>query len=258
MEPGPDIAGPEPVLQGGAVELVRIARRLSKDVDALRFAAPVEHVYNPLAYAAAPHEDYLRRYGEAKGRVLLVGMNPGPFGMVQTGVPFGDAGLVRDWLAIEGDVAKPKREHPKRPIEGFACTRSEVSGSRLWGWARDRFGTPQDFFARFFVANYCPLAFLEDTGRNRTPDKLPAAEREPLYAACDRALRAQITALQPRLVVGIGAFALDRARPITDALGIPVGTIRQPSPASPRANRGWAAEAERELRALGVDLPIAT
>ncbi|HET6585859.1 MAG TPA: uracil-DNA glycosylase family protein [Nannocystaceae bacterium] len=237
------------------MELVEIARRLRREVDALRFAAPVTCVYNPLDYAAAPHEAYLQRYGTAPGRVLLVGMNPGPFGMVQTGVPFGEVGLVRHWLEIDGKVAKPRHEHPKRPIEGFACKRGEVSGARLWGWARERFGTPERFFARFFIANYCPLAFLEDTGRNRTPDKLPAAEREPLFAACDRALRAAMIELQPSLVVGIGAFALDRAAPIAAELGVRVGTILHPSPASPRANRGWAAEAERELALLGVDLP---
>jgi single-strand selective monofunctional uracil DNA glycosylase len=237
------------------VELVQIARRLARDVDKLKFAAPVTCVYNPLDYAAAPHEEYLRRYGGLGGRVLLVGMNPGPFGMVQTGVPFGDVGFVKQWLEIEGSIGKPRCEHPKRPIEGFACTRNEISGSRLWGWARERFGTPQHFFSRFFVANYCPLAFLEDTGRNRTPDKLPAAEREPLYAACDRALRAVLVTLQPSLIVGIGAFALDRARPLAQDLGLRFGTILHPSPASPRANRGWAQEAERELLALGVDLP---
>jgi len=236
------------------VELVRIARKLARDVDALRFAPPVVCVYNPLDYAAESHEEYLRRYGEGTGRVLLLGMNPGPFGMVQTGVPFGDVGFVKQWLEIDGTIRHPACEHPKRPIEGFACKRNEISGSRLWGWARDRFGTPARFFERFFVANYCPLAFLEDTGRNRTPDKLPAAEREALYAACDRALKANMTVLKPKLVVGIGAFACDRARPIGDALGIPVGTILHPSPASPRANRGWAAEAERELAALGVPL----
>jgi single-strand selective monofunctional uracil DNA glycosylase len=237
------------------VELVQIARRLARDVDKLKFAAPVTCVYNPLDYAAAPHEEYLRRYGSLGGRVLLVGMNPGPFGMVQTGVPFGDVGFVKKWLEIDGKIGKPRCEHPKRPIEGFACSRCEISGSRLWGWARDRFGTPQEFFSRFFVANYCPLAFLEDTGRNRTPDKLPAAEREPLYAACDRALRAAMVALQPSLIVGIGSFALDRARPLAAELGLRFGTILHPSPASPRANRGWAQEAERELVALGVDLP---
>ncbi len=234
--------------------LVRISRKLADDVDRLTFAKPVTHVYNPLRYARAPHERYLERHGGAEGRVVLLGMNPGPFGMVQTGVPFGEIDAVKNWLGIEAKVDRPAREHPARPIEGFACTRAEVSGARLWGWAKDRFATPERFFADFFVMNYCPLAFLEQGGKNRTPDKLPAAEREALYAACDAALAASLKHLRPRLVVGIGAFALARAEPLAAELRIPTGTILHPSPASPLANRGWAAQAERQLEALGISL----
>jgi single-strand selective monofunctional uracil DNA glycosylase len=174
--------------------------------------------------------------------------------MAQTGVPFGEVHLVRDWLGLEAPVGKPVHEHPKRPVEGFECSRSEVSGRRLWGWARERFGTPRAFFARFFVHNYCPLIFLEQSGRNRTPDKLPAAEREPLFAACDRALRRTAEALSPRWVVGVGVFAEDRARGALEGLGVQLGRILHPSPASPAANRGWAEQAERELAGLGIEI----
>lgn len=222
----------------------------------MQFSSPVAYVYNPLDYARVPHEAYLSRFGTKTGRIVLLGMNPGPFGMAQTGVPFGEVALVRDWMGIDGTVKKPKPEHPKRPIEGFDCTRSEVSGSRLWGWARDRFGTPEAFFDRFYVMNYCPLVFMEDTGRNRTPDKLPVAERTPLFEACDRAMRDSIDALAPTRVIGVGAFAKKRAaRVLGDA--IEIGSILHPSPASPKANRGWAPLAEAELRAQGVKLPRA-
>jgi single-strand selective monofunctional uracil DNA glycosylase len=233
------------------VDPIRISRRLARGADALRFAPPVTHVYNPLRYARACHEAYLERYAGARGGALLIGMNPGPWGMVQTGVPFGEVELVREWLGIEARVGRPDPEHPKRPVQGFACTRSEVSGKRLWGWARERFGRPERFFARFFVWNYCPLAFLEESGRNRTPDKLPAAEAEPLFALCDEALRALVAELVPEHVIGIGAFAQRRARL---ALGEErsVGSILHPSPASPLANRGWAARAERQLDDLGI------
>ncbi|HEU4618204.1 MAG TPA: uracil-DNA glycosylase family protein [Gammaproteobacteria bacterium] len=234
--------------------LVAISRRLAERVERLRFAPPVCCTYNPLVYAREPHERYLMRYGAAPKEVLLVGMNPGPFGMVQTGVPFGDVAMVRDWLGIEGTVLRPRNEHPKRPVRGFACERSEVSGSRLWGWARARFGTPEKFFARFFVANYCPLAFVEDTGRNRTPDKLPAAEREALFAICDAALREVVDYFSPRLVVGVGGFAERRARESLAGLGCAVGAILHPSPANPLANRGWAEIIEGQLAALGVEL----
>jgi single-strand selective monofunctional uracil DNA glycosylase len=237
------------------LNLVDVARNLSEEVDRLVFSAPVSHVYNPLDYASAAHAQYLERFGGAPKEVLFLGMNPGPWGMAQTGVPFGEVGAVRGWLGIDAEVGRPDPEHPKRPIMGFACTRSEVSGARLWGWARDTFGTPERFFNRFFIANYCPLAFMESSGRNRTPDKLPAVEREPLLAACDRALVRTVEILRPQIVIGVGAFAEGRACAALDGLDTRIGRILHPSPASPTANRGWADRATRELRAAGVALP---
>jgi single-strand selective monofunctional uracil DNA glycosylase len=175
--------------------------------------------------------------------------------MAQTGVPFGDVEMVRGWLGIEAAVDQPEREHPKRPVAGFHCPRHEVSGRRLWGWARARFATPERFFARFFVANYCPLVFMEASGRNRTPNTLPRHERGPLFGACDRALRDTVAALGPDHVVGVGQFAADRAAEALAGTGVRVGRILHPSPASPAANRGWERQAERALRELGIDLP---
>lgn len=233
------------------MDLARIARRLAREADALRFDPPVAYVYDPLDYAWAPHREYLRRYGAGPKEVVLLGMNPGPFGMAQTGVPFGDVVMVRDWLGIEGPVGRPPREHPKRPVLGFACRRREVSGQRLWGWARERFGSPEAFFARFFVLNYCPLCFLEASGRNRTPDRLPAAERAPLFRACDAALRRAVQALGPWVVLGVGRFAAVRAAEALAGLRVAVGSVPHPSPASPLANRGWARHMDAALAALG-------
>jgi single-strand selective monofunctional uracil DNA glycosylase len=235
-------------------ELVKVSRALSRVISKLDFAAPVTHVYNPLQYAKRPHELYLNRFGSGRKEVVLVGMNPGPFGMGQTGVPFGDVGFVRDWMGIEAPVDRPADEHPKRPVLGFDCERSEVSGSRLWGWAKDRFGTPERFFSRFFVLNYCPVLFMESTGRNRTPDKLPAEERAALLPLCDRALLEAVEVLSPALVVGVGAWATKRARAALGEDGPAIGTVLHPSPASPKANRGWAPQAESDLRGLGIDL----
>ncbi len=235
--------------------LVDISRALARRVDKLQFAPPVTHVYNPLTYAAAVHESYLRRFGSGHKRVVCLGMNPGPFGMVQTGVPFGDVSMVRDWMDIGGAVEQPKRQHPRRPIQGLACTRTEVSGTRLWGWARTRFGTPERFFKDFFVVNYCPLAFVEDSGRNRTPDKLPANEQARLFECCDEALRLTVNLLRPTFVVGIGAFATARARAVLGANSVTVTSILHPSPASPLANKDWAGTVERQLAAAGVPLP---
>ena len=175
--------------------------------------------------------------------------------MAQTGVPFGEVAAVRDWLEIDAAIGKPANEHPKRLIDGLACGRSEVSGARIWGWAKDLFATPDRFFERFFVGNYCPLSFMEASSRNRTPDKLPAAEREPLFAACDRALRRTVDCLRPALVVGVGVFAEQRAQHALHGTGVRIGRILHPSPASPAANRGWAEQASSQLRELGVALP---
>ena len=237
--------------------LLKIARQLADDVDALSFAPPTTHVYNPLRYAWALHAEYLRRFGDGEGRVLWLGMNPGPWGMAQTGVPFGEVSVVRDWMGLAGKVERPAHEHEKRPIEGLSCQRSEVSGQRLWGLARERYGTPEAFFAEFFVVNYCPLVFMEASAKNRTPDKLPASEAAPLYAACDRALRATVLDLAPRRVIGVGAFAEARAREALTGLDVPIGRILHPSPASPVANRGWAGAAARELALQGIQLPRA-
>jgi len=231
--------------------LVAAARELSDAVDKLDFAAPVSHVYNPLAYAWAPHELYLRRFATGRKRVVFIGMNPGPFGMVQCGVPFGEIDAVRDWMGIAAPVTKPVLENPKRPIEGFACTRSEVSGRRLWGLFQQRFRTAEAFFADHLVANYCPLAFF-DHGRNLTPDKLPAHEAAPLYAACDEHLRELVAAVQAEWVVGIGAFAEGRAREALAGTPVRFGRILHPSPASPAANRGWAEAATKQLTELGI------
>jgi len=236
-------------------DLIAAARRLCRAVDRLNFAAPVTHVYNPLRYAWRAHEIYLRRYGNNPKRVLFLGMNPGPFGMAQTGVPFGQIAAVRDWLGIEAQIDRPADEHPKRPIAGFDCHRSEISGERLWGLFAKRFGTAEKFFQEHLVMNYCPLAFLEESGRNRTPDKLPARERTALFAVCDAHLREIVRILKPEWLIGVGDFALQRAREVVGAsasAGPRLGRILHPSPACPASNNDWAGAATAQLRQLGV------
>jgi single-strand selective monofunctional uracil DNA glycosylase len=243
-----------------APTLLTAARELSQSLGGLRFAPPVAHVYDPLQYAFAPYEAYVRRYGATRKRVVLLGMNPGPFGMMQTGVPFGEVAAVRDWMRLAAPVQRPPSEHPKRPIEGFACARSEVSGRRLWGWAAQRFGAAEAFFADWFVLNYCPLVFLEASGRNFTPDKLPAAERRAVAEACDRHLAAALGALQPEWAIGIGGYAERCLRGVLEggavdsalARRIQVAQILHPSPASPAANRGWSEAVDAKLGALGL------
>jgi single-strand selective monofunctional uracil DNA glycosylase len=235
-------------------KLWRAAQKLSDALERIEFGPPVTHVYNPLRYAARPHREYLRRYANTKKDIVLLGMNPGPFGMAQTGVPFGEITHVRDFLGIDSAIDKPEHEHPARPIEGFACKRSEVSGARLWSALAARHASADKLFERRFIANYCPLVFMEASGKNRTPDKLPKREQEALRAACDAHLRALVSALEPSWVIGVGGFAQASAARALEGTGVKIATILHPSPASPLANRGWAEQAERQMRALGLEL----
>jgi len=232
--------------------ILKHSKHLRSDVNKLTFAPPVTHVYNPLDYAWAMHKAFISRYGGGRKRVLMLGMNPGPWGMAQTGVPFGEIPAVRDYLKLEAPVKRPNHEHPKRPIEGLACEKSEVSGRRLWELIAEQFPDPAEFFAQHMVVNYCPLVFMAQSGKNITPDKLPAAEREPLEAACDAHLRGLAEVWRPDWVVGVGAFAENCARRALEGMDLSFGRILHPSPASPAANRGWAQQAEKQMCDLGL------
>jgi single-strand selective monofunctional uracil DNA glycosylase len=241
------------------MKLLEISDRLCDELADIDFDEPITKVYRPVRYARRLHAKYIEKYGQKTPReVLLVGMNPGPWGMGQTGVPFGDVDFVHDWMGIDETVDPPDDQHPERPIEGLDCDRNEVSGSRLWGWAEERFGPAADFFDRFYVHNYCPLLFLEESGRNRPPSRMLVGERETFEPACNRALGEIVDFLEPDFVVGVGNFARDRIKSArkeweTD-VDFQVGRILHPSPASPQANKGWAEQAERQLAELGVDL----
>ncbi len=245
------------------MSLVDAARRLRDAVKDLPDRAPVgdvAYILNPLDYAWENHATYLTRFAPPGRRVeaLFFGMNPGPWGMAQTGVPFGSPDLVREFLRIDGPVRQPSRSHPARPVEGVWCRRNEVSGQRFWGTVRDCFGTPDRFFARFFVANYCPLVFQKATGANITPDRVPRTLRVAFEAPCDDHLAAVVETLRPAMVIGVGKWVTRRAQRVLAARGIdvPVASILHPSPASPAANRGWREAVLKQLEALGHPWPV--
>lgn len=231
-----------------AEEVLKETRSFSNRVNRLKFGEPVTHVYNPLSYAWKSHSNYIQEYGASQKKVLFLGMNPGPWGMSQTGVPFGEVTLVRDWMKVDARVQKPKVEHPKRPIEGFDCEKSEVSGRRLWGFFKDQYGTAKRFFRDHYVINYCPLVFMELSGKNRTPDKLPRQESSKLFELCDEHLIKIVKIYQPEWLVGVGAFARKRAERVLIGTELKFGTVLHPSPASPLANKDWPGQALKQLK----------
>jgi single-strand selective monofunctional uracil DNA glycosylase len=233
-------------------ELIKAARELSQAVRGVQFSPPAAVVYNPLEYAWESHALYLKTYGNSKKKIVFLGMNPGPWGMAQTGVPFGEINAVKDWLGINTTVNKPKIQHPKRPIEGFQCQRSEISGLRLWGLFKEKFGTAENFFEHHFVANYCPLVFMEESARNRTPDKLKPKERQILFDICDRHLQQVVQILEPEWLIGVGKFTENRALTALKDTNINIGSILHPSPASPAANKDWAGTVTQQLKDLKI------
>ncbi len=237
-------------------EILATFRELSRQLEQLEFSEPVEYIYNPLEYAWEPFADYCRKYAAPPKEVLLVGMNPGPWGMVQTGIPFGEIQAVRDWMKIEGNISSPPRLHPKRPVLGWNCKRREVSGRRLWGWAQEKFHTPERFFSRFFVANYCPLCFFSSEGANITPDKLKGPQKKTLFQLCDQTLREFIRFLQPEVVIGVGTFAFNRVKASLRGESDPprLAKVIHPSPANPLANENWGEKLTQLLEYMGIQL----
>lgn len=69
-----------------AAKVLNIEKNLSSELEKLAFSPPVAYVYNPLTYAWETHSIFVSKYANTKKKILFVGMNPGPWGMVQTGV----------------------------------------------------------------------------------------------------------------------------------------------------------------------------
>lgn len=233
---------------------LQVELELNVHLRRLTFTEPVRYIYNPLEYAWDTHSRYVETYCQRGQSVLFLGMNPGPFGMAQTGVPFGEVKSVVDWLKITGEVGHPTEEHPKRRITGLACTQSEVSGARFWGFFRKLCQDPAVFFRHCFVHNLCPLIFMAASSKNLTPPELVAGERDALLALCDIALCQAVQVLGVSMVIGVGRVAEQRARRALSAAGVNVRVegIMHPSPRNPLANKGWEEVARAKLEELGV------
>ena len=243
-------------MKNNLIIIKNLYEKLSDELDGMNFSAPVSIVYNPLEYAADGLEKYLG-YSNGSKRVVFLGMNPGPWGMAQTGVPFGEVKAVKNFLKLKDiHVNTPKNEHELYKVQGLECQRSEVSGKRLWGLFEKKFETAENFFDEHFVMNYCPLLFLEASGENRvrnlTPDKLKKSEKEILFSACDVCLKKIIEVLKPEFVVGVGNFAEERTREALSDLKVKITKILHPSPASPQSNKDWDKKVTTQLIEAGV------
>ncbi len=234
-------------------KLLSRTKEFSSQVDALIFSFD-GYIYNPLSYAWQPHELYLSQFVHPHAKAFFLGMNPGPFGMMQTGVPFGEVNFVKNWMKIETSVGKPQREHPSRPVLGFACPRSEGSGRRFWGLFSQKYPNAPDFFTSHTVFNYCPLGFLEQgkTAKNFTPDYLPRHEKAALECLCDAYLADILDLISPEILIGVGKYAQAKLEKVNTDSNRVVSSIIHPSPGNPMANRGWNEKTTEKLIELGV------
>ena len=97
---------------------------------------------------------------------------------------------------------------------------------------------------------------MEESGKNRTPDKLVKDEKKVLFDICDHSLKKLIMYLEPTHVIGVGAFAEKRVASALAGTDLKIGRILHPSPASPKANKGWEKYVEKELLEQGIKLPL--
>lgn len=152
--------------------LLQNAILLNEKLGTLSFTSPVQFVYNPVKYAFDMYAAFLRKYCNSEKKILLLGMNPGPWGMVQTGIPFGEINMVKDWYKIEARINKPQRECPEREVMGLNCSRTEISGKRIYDFFKNISETPEVFFQDTYLYNFCPLALMQNGGKNITPSSL--------------------------------------------------------------------------------------
>ena len=229
-------------------DLIEAAASLRDDVEeiALEIIAEgsAECIYNPLRYAWDVHEEYLRRSGGHGAKAILMGMNPGPHGMGQMGIPFAATTVVRELIGIQGiEVNQPVNPHPNRPVNGLSHPKEEVSGTRLWNALSERYGSAGCIFEKVFVLNHCPLMiFSGPRATNITPDNIAGPSVKRLIERCDEHLREVVRILGIESVVGVGKYAERRARESLASMGVSVTSCWHPSPASPLANRNGGAD----------------
>ncbi|XP_076299727.1 single-strand-selective monofunctional uracil-DNA glycosylase isoform X3 [Lasioglossum baleicum] len=158
-----------------------------------------------------------------------------------------------NFFIICGPVGKPAKEQPDRKVTGFQCTRSEVSGKRLWGLFKELCGNPENFFEHAYIHNYCPIAFMDKKGRNITPSEIKGAEIAKVHSACDKVLADIIRLLKVEILIGIGIYAEKRSQLVVQSHKLPIKILCLPHP-SPRAanNKNWSEKATKKLSEFGL------
>jgi len=174
-------------------------------------------VINPLEYLWLQYGYYTSCYHNQYPRAMIIGMNPGPKGMSQTGIPFGSPNIIPSILPnkslfneIRDNEGSPVSS-PHRRITGPSNTTVEVSGNRLWSALIKRYGDFKSITSEIFVDNICPLLFLcgKNGSKNLTPDKLtPSPAKIILIRLCTERLQKIYQCLgEPSNIVALGRWS---------------------------------------------------
>jgi single-strand selective monofunctional uracil DNA glycosylase len=160
-------------------------------------------IWNPGLYAASWHALFRKEYPASAGCILVFGLNPGPYGMAQTGIPFTDLkrlrehlprlakGLERRGCSLAGVGLAPRSLRP------YLSRTFESSAVRVYRFLSRGWGSAEDGWRSVVVANPCSLLFMDAAGENRTPaDLVGAVSRRTGSLVAARRLRERCNALR--------------------------------------------------------------
>ncbi|MBI2078061.1 MAG: DUF4918 family protein [Euryarchaeota archaeon] len=160
-------------------------------------------VVNVHAYGWDAYEAFVRKfYADGRPRVVALSMNPGPFGAVQTGIPFCDAAMARAFLPAFDDLVARKPAWLRRE-------RTEVSALKIVEWSKGRFGGIEGLYAEVLLAMTCPLGILKGPNLVNVPlPALPRSEQRKVEAFVAAHAPAEVLAADPPGVLVLGEWAL--------------------------------------------------
>jgi Uracil DNA glycosylase superfamily. len=207
---------------------------------------------NVFSYAIDPFLEYLEKAERGSVRTLYLGMNPGPYGMYRTGIPFCDFVTKREFLKITASVDETFIDVDAVRGEKPDEKRREVSGMRLWGLFESVYHSPERFFSSSLVLSYSPLIFFRSEGRraNIALSDVKSLDRKRIEKVSDEFLKRYIKELKCDTLVGIGDYAHRALVRCSD--GERLLKIAHPSPANPAANGDWAGRTYCYLKSEGV------
>ena len=225
-------------------------------------------VWNPGRYGERWHRRFRETYPPGPNPVLLLGLNPGPYGMGQTGIPFTDI------RRLESDLpelaARLRTDGESIGLPGLAppdlrrrLDRTfESSSIRVYRFLRLAGGSAGAGWRRVVAANPCPMLFMEGTV-NRTPADLRRALRKrggrlervtARLEECDQlrreCAREAVRVLEPRGVILLGRNIQEALAGDPSLGAVPGGVLawEHPARAVPDA---WAGGLVRAVRRRG-------